>query len=730
MKKGTARILSSLGFVLLSSSAYAQDWTDWEISGSNTLRHDNIHNSGNNAASPYPLGGGHTYNEFDLNFSRNYSPYTRVSGQFFGVINESDYRHPDEGFVPERMNFQVLSGETAIPMRLDAGDYFANISYRTLQRSLKGAQLELQPGTALLGAEHSLLFFSGTNQPYWRHADFSEDRYEGASWLMGGNWGQLSLNSVHNHFEGLSGFTDQTQWVNSAAYATDFRLGTEKLELESELAWFSGDYGTGAGMQGKSDLGIFAELQGRSRYFTAADYRLRYENYGAHYQPRGAIITPNRESQEAFLGWRFDSGVYAQGRIQLFEDNADQGDEQDSFITGLRLTGPLLGRWMPDVSGSLHAYAQEVETQSGSVNLELETISFSLAKPLNETWNGEVLGFYQNQDNAANPSQDETIRQAGFRLNHNFDFQGFTGSVSPGLTIRDVDSANGDSVEIHPLIDVNLYKDAHSFTASYSFLNQNRYGAATVVDVGTQTAGLHYSYQWDIHEIGLEAFWYDRDVQTLQNTENARIGLYWTVNFHKPQGSGQFSNARYAVAENAASPLAETPLVADITLVENLALNQLASAQLLHPSLESLGGPVTIGRAHIFEAQLLEDFSERQRLALIEDSKGNVEKTVLMIESEGTGRPDRLAQTYARLRDSLIARYGTPDTVYEKGEFSNNLMQDVQTGQFVRVIEWHLPGSTLRFGLPRRTDGQMHFELQRAKSFSSPRNPNWSANIR
>ena len=39
-----------------------------------------------------------------LNFDTLMNPYSKVRGQISGVINESDYRSRDRGFVPERMN--------------------------------------------------------------------------------------------------------------------------------------------------------------------------------------------------------------------------------------------------------------------------------------------------------------------------------------------------------------------------------------------------------------------------------------------------------------------------------------------------------------------------------------------------------------------------------------------------------------------------------------------------
>ncbi|MBN8531273.1 MAG: hypothetical protein J0L97_05370, partial [Alphaproteobacteria bacterium] len=178
--------LAALLTTSLAAPACAEEsvFSGWEIYGNNTARYEAYDIGGDPSASPYPHRGSHMYDEFDVNFARQFSPYRRLRGQIFGLVNGSDYRQIDDGLVPERLNIQFENGESSIPYRVEAGDFFANLSYRTMQRSLKGAQVELQPDFGNPQRRHSILFFSGAQQPYWRHFDASEDYHNGASWLI------------------------------------------------------------------------------------------------------------------------------------------------------------------------------------------------------------------------------------------------------------------------------------------------------------------------------------------------------------------------------------------------------------------------------------------------------------------------------------------------------------------------------------------------------------------
>ena len=73
----------------------------------------------------------------------------------------------------------------------------------------------------------------------------------------------------------------------------------------------------------------------------------------------------------------------------------------------------------------------------------------------------------------------------------------------------------------------------------------------------------------------------------------------------------------------------------------------------------------------------------------------------------------------------LIDRYGPADYRVEEGEFGPNLLADLYSGKFRRIIEWSTKAGRLRFGIPNRTDGQVRMEIIHAHRFPPQTESNW-----
>ncbi|MDQ7010638.1 MAG: hypothetical protein Q9M29_02335, partial [Mariprofundaceae bacterium] len=227
-------------------------WPAWHIYGSNTYRADVYNAYGDRASSPYPFTGIQDYDELNLSLERRLSPFDRVTGQVNGLLyNASRYRSSFQGAVPERLNIRRDKGDVLIPYRAEAGDFFAFQSYRTVQRSLKGVQVELQPH---LGgrARHSIVLFSGGGSPAWRSFQLADDWSNGASWLVEHPvYGRLSANLVFNHRQAdrALGVLGRRQYVSSLAYEKTGTWTTERLPwlsqrltVEGEAGRFIGDH--------------------------------------------------------------------------------------------------------------------------------------------------------------------------------------------------------------------------------------------------------------------------------------------------------------------------------------------------------------------------------------------------------------------------------------------------------------------------------------------------------
>jgi hypothetical protein len=127
----------------------------------------------------------------------------------------------------------------------------------------------------------------------------------------------------------------------------------------------------------------------------------------------------------------------------------------------------------------------------------------------------------------------------------------------------------------------------------------------------------------------------------------------------------------------------------------------------------------------LYDRRVFEEITQRQRLG-IRTLAGDIERAALVIEFEDVGAPESMARTFERVREALVRRYGTPASVFNRGEFRPTIVEDIQAEQFIRLTEWRMPEGTLRFGIPRRLDRRVRMEVQLARSFPEPTQTRWS----
>lgn len=718
---------------VLAMPSFAQDaesdfWQGWSLNGSNTVRVEDYHNDGLRSASPYPFGGDQLYNEFNATASKRFSPYETLRGQFSGVLNSSDYRATDNGLVPERMNIFYENGESSTPFRIEAGDYYANITARTLQRSLKGAQVELQPGSDTPGRRHSIMLFSGAQQYNWRHFDHEDDLTTGASWMMDDtNWGTLTTNIMHNRQDfnrfGLTGLDDDgSHWIGSVGYNKELMVGTERWDLEGEVARLAGDTSGIPGMDNDTtDMAYFGQLTGGSTFQPRLSYMARYDHYGADYVPTGAIITPDYKGFEGHIGWRFDDGIQMRIRHHRLTNAMETFNPQKTNLIGLDFTGALLAGLDDQVTGRAQIYNQYIENELETVDQEAKVLSLNLSRPLWENTVGMTDLFIQHLDDNAPTLGDYNLYQLGFSLNRSFQWGEYVGSYQPGIIARTMNGRFSDSVEWQPTMTVSVGRGNHSLDATYGYYYQNReiFG---IPDVGTQNASLDYRYRLGDHLLGLTAEMYDREQDLgLQDTSAYKLAAYWTYAFyHTP-----------------------TTPVGDVTMAPALSLTEASrDAGLLYAmapgrptdtvgsEIKQLGikGKVAMNNYAVYEEALLPGISNRQRL-VTQSEGGKVVRSAIIIDFTG-GSSAAMVQEYGRVREQLLRAYGAPSGNYELGDFTADMARDINSGEVIRVLEWSTPTGTIRFGIPRRLDRLVRMEVQHATSFPAPRDPLWSLNLR
>jgi hypothetical protein len=705
--------------LLVPVLAQAQE-EGWDWRGESNLRIENYQTRGDATASPYPFSNTQQTFGISIDGERRENPFDFSRFSFTGTQSASRYYSPNDGFFPERINFTRQSGTSALPYQAQAGDYLGAFSLRTLQTSLRGAFVELQPQSESQDRRHSFQLLSGAAGQNYRQFQLQDNWFNGASYLFEDRGlGRYSLNWVNNFRQGedVSGTLDRRQNVWSGAAEVPFALGIQNLRFETEWARFAGDHDALAGAasgQNRKGAGFFGELSSRgTRELAPLNWRLRFEHYGQDYRPTGAVVSPDRISREAFAGWRFGSGLDLRGRLQMFRDGWDSGNLTATNTGGLTLTGPLFAALLPDWSGNADTYLQTIRNQGAP----LDTRIFSARVDASRTLPGGItvrLGAgYLDNDARATPAGGSITRDVLATLSHAAQLWGWRGSVSYGGTLRQINGSAAATRQFLPLASLSMAQGPHSVLASVSYSNINQ---ADPAQTDTRTTTMAFAYRYDLPQdrLGVELNTNYRNAVPGSYTEAYRVMFTWSHLFEKqqlaqagraPPGPAPGSGTLDLRELNPGKPLG--------TLERRLEVLGLRSATRPAPNLLS------------YDYRMLEEIDQRQRVA-IQTLAGDIERAGLVIEFEEVGSVNTVAQTFERVRQALIRRYGAPASVFNRGDFRATLADDVQTDQFIRLSEWRTSEGIIRFGIPRRLDRIIRMEVQIARSFPDATQTRWS----
>jgi hypothetical protein len=677
---------------LQAGVAAASELADWSVFASNTLRAEYYGASGDTSASPWPYLGGQLYDEIDLSLHRRVSPWENLRIDLSALANDSEYRFDTNTAVVERAQLFWEKGDGGMPFRLALGDYYAAQSPRTVQLGLKGGQVELQPGPG-----QSIQLFSGLSNPTYRDLDADNGVYTGASWLTDhASLGSINLTGLHYRRSAAADQAALDQDVLSVAWYRPFDMGLQTLELEAELGHFSGDYDDADGAENGSDQALMVQLRSRSDAF---GYRLRFERNGEHYRPAGGAITPDHRGIEGHVDGTTRSGRQWRARVQSFRDDLESDNPLDTEVAGFALSGPLAGD--SATFAALDGFVQRRRDDSETVDDDTINLRLDLARPLTDRVTGRAgLGWTDTDDHAG--GTHTTRRDLRLILDTRFGWQGWRGVVSPGLALRS-NRGDGSSNEINPTLTLSADRGAHRLRFSYNWLSQDGRDADTT-DTDLRQTALAYVFRRGQHELGVEGDLFDRAPDGARDTEAYRVGAYWKVTFDRP------ARQRDATMPTiAALPTTGLPTIGELTPGLALqAVEETLAGSRLRPAYRQDG-------LVVYEAQLLDAISLRQRLALVETA-GILESATLVIAFSDPGNAATTAGEYLRVRDTLLQRYGAPQDAQESGGFSANLNADMVLGRFERRLDWRTGGGVIRFGIPRRIDGEVRMELTHARN--------------
>ncbi|CCQ74896.1 hypothetical protein [Magnetospira sp. QH-2] len=707
---------------------------DWDIHYDSGLAYEAYPLSGNTSLGPYQDTGSHGYYEFNLVGTREYSPFHRLRTQFSGVYNLSDYRHREYGFVPERISILKENGESKIPNRLELGNFYGEFTNRTLQTSLKGGSVELQPTESWRGEQHSVQLLAASGVTRWDRDNFNDDFYFGGSWLVdatriGANqadYGTWSVNWVRNlrPKQPLEGFiNNRTQDVFSIAGSKDFTgpMG-HQLTLEGEMAAMTGDHELNSDDSLDRDQfgqGTFFQLTGSAPNIPL-DYRARFETNTNDFAPLGASsVTSDFKGTELHGGWRFEKGVRMRLRDTRYRTAESSGNQTQTITDGVTFTGPLLTYFKPEwgnVTGALDLYRRRTADSTIGTQAVLRVADLNLNTPLPRDWTGR-FGF-KLQDNHNIITQSTLLsKEISLSADHAMTFRKWSGTVTPGLILRTADGQDVDNDDYQPSVGFNLTRGNETLNANFGFYYQNAKDSGDTDTVDWTFSGA-YAYNMGPHVFRLEADYLNRDIDLNDNTDQTRVAFVWRYNYDKPSKAAEEAAAARALTT---APLSGTG--SDIR-VGSIALGSPAADAFKLLADDGFGSGASQSGANLYESQMIPSLSERQRLVVLHEG-GKVTGTGAIIEFDDTTNVAGMQRSYARVLADLLALYGSPTEIYEDGFFMATIATDLRNGTFRRIVEWQRDGQVIRFGVPRRLDNDVRMEIVNAPSFPAKSQPVW-----
>ena len=697
--------------------ALAQAVTEgWQISGTNVIRAERYDASGDRTFVPYPFLGNTGYDEFNIAGLSRPSPYSMRRFLIAGVVNDSPYRSQDRGIVPERLNFMAESGEWAWAWRAEAGDFFAFTTMRTQQRSLKGASVELQPALDP-SIRQSIVLFGGAAQPSWRDAQWSDDNTLGISWLVDtdrfGRWNANVLRNERGANERFSRSEDQSQTVASLAAETLLDLAAWKLRVEGEVARMKGDYDSfdpAVDGRDRSDSGYFAQV---SAFDPVYNVRLRAERYGRDYRPFGAVTPADRRSLEAFAGANLPQGLSLRLRLQDFSDQHESANPLDTRVAGANLSGSY-APWA--LSGMLDAFVQDSERDDRSIDSRFSQVALNLSRPMGGGWIAQLNAMRLDLDDHANDTFSSTTSQVQVAAILPVTWGVVSGSVTPGVMYRRI-TGFGATRDWQPTLSMALFGGPHRFTLNLGGLKQDP-RLETAPDVATVNAAFDYRYRWGRHEFGVDATLFERRPSPGMDSSAWRLGASWTWFFENAPAATVRSSPGYSLAQAAPVP---DRVALNASLLAKLTPGQPLAAVEQSLAASGIGAGVAEPRAQVYEARILEDVEQRQRLVVTHDA-GIVDRVALLVSLDGVADASRV---YERVRRALLDVFGAPTTTFDEGAWSTAYARDVAAGKLIRITEWATPTGVLKLGIPRRLDGVARIEVHHARTSASPRDTNW-----
>ncbi|MCW9033639.1 MAG: hypothetical protein OQJ97_05415 [Rhodospirillales bacterium] len=727
------RIVNSITSNPVESALSHDLLKDFTVNYNNTLSTALHRSSGDHGTRLYSTTGTETYNDFSLSIARQYDNFRSMSAMISGTLSASDYRYDDRGFVPERINLKFENGAAHTPFKAEAGDTFADFSIRTVQTSVKGAQIEFQPQSKNQKEFSSIQLFTGTAKTDWSKGNPKQDYYTGASYLVEmPDVGLFSINWVNNIKEQLSTTTTEskTQNVYSIAGEKEFTIPVANLEVirdimpdqniiaEGELSYFTGDHsetgvdGTDKEQNGK---GYFFQLSGTNA--SPFSWRTRYERYSKDFAPAGAGIATGTQNIELHGAWRHESGLQTRIRRLLYTTNVDNSNPTFSKTWGVNFSGPFNTDYFPHrkITGTADFFQERSETDYKDAVSVTRVADINLAAPMDYGWNGRAGLVIKSIVDVTTATGSSLTKEVSVGGDHALTYNNWKGTITPTYRLTQTKTNSTNTFGNNPTLSINMLNGQHS-AGMVASLTKN------VVDNGNNydeySFDANYGYNLGAHTFRFEGNALKRETKSAGSNRDLRIGVSWNYNYDKPAGSTLADKGLGVVSP---ATVAESDTLDVKSLAPGLSLKDTLGRL---DRLNIKDGAEQPGE-RVFETRLIEEVPTRQRL-VVQHSANTVNKTGAVIAFDNIANVAGTQRTFKQVRSALFAKYGQPSNVVEKGNFSATLATDIRNGEFVRIYEWKTPSGVIRFGIPKRLDNTVRMEVQHARSLPPTANSSWS----
>ncbi len=687
----------------------------WLVEGDASVDVSNYQYSGALAGSPYQNTGNQIYAETNAQFSKEFSPYQSIKGRFGGLYNRSDYRSQYRNATVEQFSTTWENGESSTPYIVDAGDFYASFSPRSMQLPLKGANIELQPTSS--GAwSHSINMMAGFDQGVYRQVNFDKSFFTGASYLAENDaYGSFIVNHIYNYKkpDGAISSLGLQQNVTTLGAQTDLNLLGQSLSFENEVGLFVGDVPSTIVTSPKTnqaDVGLFTRLEGHNK--TPLTYSILFERYGTNYQPAGGSVQSNQSHLETQLGWKFDGGLRLTGRQNRTESSLETANPLVENTYGLRLTGPLLGTLVDGLTGSVDASSTHLKNESVTTHSQTYTTGMSLSKTITDDLSGRYGFRYRKIHNnitaAITQAHDHTLG-----ADYRWALGEFSGTLSPGVIVTESTTGTRHSLQYGPQISANANVGGHSFNVNYQNNNTEEYVPPSN-NIFSETASGRYSYTTGVHTVSLSGDYFQRSPDAADDTQAWRVGVNYTIHFSNAP------DASDVVPEGKITQTAMEVSADELLRKPELGLTQTALLEKLKK--ENLSANVSNGIITVND-DVFSRISASQRV-VYEMKDGKLARHGVIFENTSDSS-SALERDYKTILSELVRIYGRPTTNVVDGTFTETLSADLASGTVRRVHEWQLSGRTIRFGLPRHMNNNLRLELVGAATQPSINNPVW-----